>query len=158
MKDYQDLHDKGLDRVQEQMTQSNVRPSLVGALGAPTIFQCVSVINTTLFGEEKAKRVLSGIEKGIQNENDEQLRILNERGMMGKEDGNKDEAQVLAEQQMRRSILELRDQSYDFAESKEIQVDEDDKDLRKKMSQDEWYLYQASKFVTIAVMRFSRKV
>ena len=42
---------------------------------------------------------------------------------------------------MRRSILEIRDQSYDFAESKEIQVDEDDKKLRKKMSQDEWYLY-----------------
>ena len=61
--------------------------------------------------------------------------------MMGKEDGEKDEAQVLAEQQMRKSILELRDQSYDFAESKEIQVDEDDKELRKKMGQDEWYLY-----------------
>ena len=50
--------------------------------------------------------------------------------MLGKEDETKDEAQILAEKQMRKSILELRDQSYDFAESKEIIVDEDNKDLK----------------------------
>ena len=115
------------------MTQSNVRPSLIGSLGAANLFQCISVLNTAAFGEERAKRVLSGIEKGIQNENDEQLRILNERGMLGKQDESKDESQILSEKQMRKTILDLRDQSFDFSESKEIQIDEDDKDLKTKV-------------------------
>ena len=65
MKDYHSLHEKGLQSVENQMSQSNVRPSLIGALGFANLFQCVSVLNTAAFGEEKAKRVLSGIEKGI---------------------------------------------------------------------------------------------
>ena len=78
--------------------------------------------------------------------------------MLGKENESKDESQILTEQNLRKSILELRDQSYDFSESKEIQIDEDDSQLKSKMPQDEYYLYQASKFATVAIMRFSRKV
>ena len=52
----------------------------------------------------------------------------------------------------------MRDQSYDFVENKDIIVDEDAEDIKEKMSQDQYYLYQAAKFVTVGVMRFARKI
>ena len=50
--------------------------------------------------------VMAGIEKGVQNENDEQIRIFNER--------NIDDPEV------RHQILKMRDKSYDFTERKDI--------------------------------------
>ena len=50
--------------------------------------------------------VMAGIEKGVQNENDEQIRIFNER--------NIDDPEI------RQQILKMRDDSYDFTERKDI--------------------------------------
>ena len=94
------------------MGSERVRPSLLSIMGAPSIFSCISAVNTQLLGEEKAKMVLAAIEKGVQNENDEQIRIFNER--------NIDDPQI------RKQILKMRDDSYDFTDRKEIKVDEDE--------------------------------
>ena len=118
------------------METDRVRPSVLSVMGAPAIFSCISSINTKILGEEKAKMVLAGIEKGVQNENDEQIRIFNEKN--------------IDDPELRQQILKMRDDSYDFTERKEIIVDEDNG------PQDP--LYQTAKFTTQAVMRLARKV
>ena len=135
-KDYQNLHQEALKDIEGQMEQQRVRPSLLSVLGTPAIFSCISSINTQILGEEKAKLVLAGIEKGVQNENDEQIRILNEK--------NIDDPVVRAQ------ILKMRDESYDFTDRKEIKQNEDN------ATQDP--LYQTAKVATQVLMRFARKV
>ena len=80
-KDYETLHSSSLSDIESQMEDQRVRPSLLSVLGGPAIFSCISQINTSVLGEEKAKMVMAGIEKGVQNENDEQIRIFNERNI-----------------------------------------------------------------------------
>lgn len=50
--------------------QYRTRPSILAAI-APHAFKAISVANKTVLGDERAKYVLAGIEKGMQNENDE---------------------------------------------------------------------------------------
>ena len=56
------------------------------------------------------KSVLSGFEKGLQNEADEALRILNERDLVKGEEISK----------VRKAIKDSRDDSYDLMERREI--------------------------------------
>ena len=57
------------------------RPSLIQALNLPCIFATVAKFNESLLPESVHKSMLAGMEKGLQNEADEALRIMNERGL-----------------------------------------------------------------------------
>lgn len=50
----------------------------------PDLLAQISKINGSIVPESLHKSVLAGMEKGLQNEADEALRILNERGLTGK--------------------------------------------------------------------------
>ena len=72
---YQDLetmHSEHFDSILSKMPESEfrTRPSLLSEF-APAIFKCISVVNTRIWGQDRAKRVIAGMEKGIQNEQDE---------------------------------------------------------------------------------------
>ena len=58
-----------------------------------------SLLARVSLGEEATKVVIGGTEKGMQDEHDEQLRILNDRG--------------LQEGELRRLIVEMRDKGFD---------------------------------------------
>lgn len=85
---------------------------------APAIFTGISVVNTQIFGEERAKKVLAGMEKGIQNECDEFMRIMNDRGMTGRADPDSEADPTTTERdkEIRKTVLNIRDESYDFME------------------------------------------
>ena len=88
------MHDSGHDLVHDKIHREDLRsrPSALCLVG-PILFKGISVVNTQLWGEERAKKVLAGVEKGIQNECDENLRIMNERNMTGRPSpDNTDEA------------------------------------------------------------------
>lgn len=96
-----------------------------------------------VFGKKYANIVMQAAEKGIQDEIDEQLRILNERG--------------IKEDVIRKQIIEMRDATYDHfdkqTESNKINVD----DLKSK-GELGYYLYLLGQVSTTAALRLSRKI
>lgn len=121
------------------------------------IFTGLSVVNTQIWGEDRAKKVLAGIEKGIQNECEEHIRIMNERDMTGRPvEGEGENPNLQRDKDIRKMVLNIRDESYDFVERQQMIVDEDK--AGADMPQDQYYLYQASKYATVGMMRLARKV
>ena len=64
--EYKELHTSQMDELQSKINHPEVRsrPSVISVFG-PAIFAGISVVNTQIFGEERAKKVLAGVEKGI---------------------------------------------------------------------------------------------
>ena len=118
-----------MDELQSKINHPEVRsrPSVISVFG-PAIFAGISVVNTQIFGEERAKKVLAGVEKGIQNECDEHLRIMNEKAMTGRADTSEDanETSIERDKEIRKMVLNIRDESYDFLERQQLVVDEDE--------------------------------
>lgn len=84
-------------RLEDLMARERVRPSLFGF--APTFLAAAAGTCGALMGEQSAKVVVSGLEKGMQDEHDEQLRVLNDR--------------ELQEPELRRLLIEMRDGGFD---------------------------------------------
>jgi len=59
------------------MAQERVRPSLLTVAG-PSLLSFATCTSKMVFGEEKTKLAVNGLEKGMQDEVDEQLRVLND--------------------------------------------------------------------------------
>ena len=80
------------------MAQERVRPSLLAVAG-PSLLSFVTCTSKVVLGEDRAKLAVSGLEKGMQDEHDEQLRVLNDRD--------------LKEPELRRLLIEMRDHGFD---------------------------------------------
>ena len=91
----------------------------------PALLTGISVLNTAVLGEERAKRVIAGMERGIQGECDEHLRIMNESGMTGRREGEEpaDNASLERDKLLRKTVLTIRDTSYDFLEKQDLLQD-----------------------------------
>lgn len=85
-------------RLEDLMARERVRPSLLAVAG-PSILSIVTASCKVVLGEERAKLAVSGLEKGMQSEHDEQLRLLNDRN--------------LKEPELRRLLIEMRDHGFD---------------------------------------------
>ena len=59
------------------MPVTRTRPSLFTPIAGP-LLGCMGATVQSILGEQKAQVMLYGLEKAIQDENDEQLRILND--------------------------------------------------------------------------------
>ena len=90
---------------------------------------------------------MAGMEKGLQNEADEALRILNERGLT-----NEDEKSKL----LRDALKVARDSSYDATERREIkpklegELDGQEQNLK--------YLHDAAMYISVGIIRAARKI
>ena len=122
------------------MQENRARPSLLNAI-APTGLSILQTLNQTFLSEELNNRINSGIEKGVQIENDEQLRILNERKLVG---------------DLKKQVIQMRESSYKYTEEQKILIDEDE-DF-ENLTKTEQRAYTAGKWLTVAVMRLARKV
>ena len=82
------------------MPKERARPSLL----EPTNFVLRTLVScsSTFMGKEKTDVMIGGIEKGIQDDIDEQLRMLNDKQIEDKE--------------LRQMIIKIRDNSYDLME------------------------------------------
>ena len=71
-----------MDQIKDQMPQNDlrVRPSLLNMV-LPCAFEIVQDINSKILPSDLNEKLKAGMEKGIQDENDEQIRILNEKGI-----------------------------------------------------------------------------
>lgn len=85
-------------RLEDLMARERVRPSLLGVV-CPTILSFITGGCGVLIGETQAKLTISGLEKGMQDEHDEQLRVLNESN--------------LQEPELRRLLIDMRDNGFD---------------------------------------------
>ena len=89
------------------MPHDRVRPSLLAIVGPSAIHAMACA--ASMIGKETA--LIQGLEKGVQDEHDEQLRLLN--------------AEQVSDAQLRQSSVEMRDRSYDlFNESQKSIVSE----------------------------------
>uniref|UniRef100_A0A7S3IHD0 Uncharacterized protein n=1 Tax=Strombidium inclinatum TaxID=197538 RepID=A0A7S3IHD0_9SPIT len=110
------------------------------------------MINGQFMGEETSKKLIAGIERGIQNENDEQIRILNERQLTGSAgQGDPSDIDLETQDKLRASLRDMRDGSYDFVENKGMLVNEDEEGEADRV-------YNTAKYVTMAAMRVARKL
>ncbi|TNV76019.1 hypothetical protein FGO68_gene5374 [Halteria grandinella] len=133
------IEDKHIISVEDQMPDRRVRPSLLTPVGdALGLAQSAA---TLLLGKQYANIVFQAAEKGIQDEIDEQLRILNERG--------------IREDEVRKQIIEMRDQTYDMFEKSGNKVDVEG---MKKRGEIGYYLYLLGTYSTTAAMRIGRKL
>lgn len=89
--------EKDITSIEDTMPDHRARPSLLLPLGS--LFTTLAAGSTLLLGKERSELLLYSLEKGLQDENDEQLRILNE--------------QSITEEGLRKHIREIRDSSYD---------------------------------------------
>mmetsp|Transcript_10663 Transcript_10663/g.10778 ORF Transcript_10663/g.10778 Transcript_10663/m.10778 type:complete len:95 (+) Transcript_10663:561-845(+) len=80
--------------------------------------------SSTLLGKDYTSLLIYSMEKGIQDETDEHLRIMNERG--------------IKEEEVRKALIQLRDSSYDFFHKHNIKPDIDE--ISKEQGV-EYYLY-----------------
>ena len=94
------------------------RPSFFLSV-APTAASLIHNLNSVILSNELNNKIAAGMERGIQIENDEQLRILNERNIDKSDPTNA---------MVRKSLIKMRDESYDFTERENIIVNEDAED------------------------------
>ena len=85
-------------KLEDMMARERVRPSLLGA-ACPTLLSLVAGGCGAVLGDATAKLAISGLEKGMQDEHDEQLRVLNDKD--------------LQEPELRRLLIEMRDNGFD---------------------------------------------
>ncbi|CDW88653.1 ubiquinone biosynthesis protein coq7 homolog [Stylonychia lemnae] len=131
--------EKDIKEIESEMPYARTRPSIL--IPTAKVFGILSATASALLGTEKTNVLLYSIEKGIQDENDEQLRILNE--------------QDIKDEELRKQIIQLRDRSYDqFAQNnKKIDVEQ-----IKKENGLSYAIYQTGTWATTAAMRLSRKL
>ena len=143
-----DYHSQHLDQIEnETMTEQEyrTRPSVLSSI-TPCLFSLISEVNKQALGQELHRKIQAGMERGLQLENDEQIRIFNEQNF------DKQDPEV---SKIRKQILEIRDQSHKFTKAQELAVDEDDEFA--KLSPNEQLAYNLGKYSTIALMRIARK-
>ena len=95
-------HEESLEDIESNVMNIDkfrARPSLLADL-APCAMSLINSINSVVLGEEMTKKIQAGIERGIQIENDEQIRILNEIKV------DKKDPEIA---KLRKSILSMRD-------------------------------------------------
>eukprot|EP00347_Sterkiella_histriomuscorum_P020520 403337488 len=143
--------EKDIDKIESDMPNSRARPSLLMPLGQA--FSLLAAGSSLFLGQKYTNVLLFSIEKGLQvfaqpyaqnflqDENDEQLRILNEKGIENHE--------------LRKQIIEIRDQSYEQFEKSNRLIDVEQ--IKKEKSL-EYALYQAGSWATSAAMRLSRNL
>jgi len=118
------------------MPEERARPSLMGPAAGPLLAMIVSSCDK-VGRREDLDAMVAALEKGFQDEMDEQLRILNEKGIKDKE--------------MRSLIIKGRDESYDALAAQGL----DETLLEKQVKSP---IYQSTLYATMAVMRLSRQV
>lgn len=114
------MEEKDIGRMEETMPDMRVRPSALTPLG--NLFGLASAATTMVLGKQYANVLLYSAEKGImvtdlkialtlslQDEIDEHLRIMNERG--------------IKEEPLRKQMIEMRDTAYDQFSQSENRVD-----------------------------------
>lgn len=69
-----------MEKLEQLMAHHRVRPSLIAGL-APTMLATAALGFRLTLGEETTHALLRGLEKGMQDEHDEQLRLLNEKDL-----------------------------------------------------------------------------
>ncbi len=74
-----------------------MRPSALTPLGG--LFSLATSASSLVLGKEYTNLLIYSAEKGIMDEIDEQLRIMNERGIQ--------------EEELRQKLIQMRDQAYD---------------------------------------------
>ena len=100
------------------MPEERSRPSLMGPAAGPLL--CVAVQAFDSVGTKKDRDILiSAVEKGVQNEMDEQLRILNEK--------------EIVDRSLRDMIIKVRDDSYDALASQGKDEDTLDEEQKSKL-------------------------
>lgn len=85
-------------KLEAMMARERVRPSILQG-PAPAALGALSVGCRLLLGAGPTNSLLWSLEKGMQDEHDEQLRILNEQG--------------LQEPELRKVTIEMRDKGFD---------------------------------------------
>ena len=89
---------ENLDAILTQMPEERARPSILTPAGS--ILGHVVSSSSVVLGQEKTDLLLGAIEKGIQNDMDEQLRILNEN--------------EIEDAELRKLLIKIRDESFDL--------------------------------------------
>ena len=118
------------------MPEERARPSFVEPAAGPILSCMVNLLDVT--GRKNERDIfISAVEKGVQDEMDEQLRVLNDKGIKDKE--------------MRKLIMKARDESYDAVTSREKSEEALEKEQKSP-------IYQFGIYTTMAVMRLSRRL
>ena len=132
--------DENLSKILVQMPEQRVRPSIL----APTSSVLGHVVHgsSIVLGQEKTDVLLGAIEKGIQNDVDEQLRILNENEVENTE--------------LRKLLIKMRDESFELME-KSGKQEKIERKIEDEKSTD-YLIYQAGSWATYTLMRVARQV
>ena len=101
---------ENLENILAQMPEERARPSLLTPTGS--ILANVVAGSSIVLGQEKTDLLVGAIEKGIQHDVDEQLRILNENEV--------DDAEL------RKLLIKIRDDSFELLDKsgKQTRIDE----------------------------------
>ena len=133
------MQEKSVQKLEEILPEKRVRPSLLTPFGKE--FSLIATASTMVLGRENAKYILCGMEKAIQEENDDQLRMFNDS--------------EVKEEEIRKLIVEMRDDSYDHVKNTEMCIED------KKMKDDtslQGYLYWAGKNVSSTMMKLAQRL
>lgn len=135
-----DQNRDNLKKLSTMMPEERSRPSILEPSRAllGTILQCSS----SVLSKDLNDLLVGGVEKGIQDEIDEQLRILNENNVEDKE--------------VRKLIIKMRDESYDLM-SDSGKLERIEHSIEDKKS-NEYMLFTGSKWATISMMRLARQI
>ena len=125
-----------LDRLSALMCAERARPSLLGPASGPVLGLLFCACD--LVGREGDRETMvAAIEKGLQDEMDEQLRILNEKDIKDKD--------------LRNLIIAVRDESYEAVASQGKDEASTERDQKTP-------LHSVMANATLAVMRLSRSL
>jgi hypothetical protein len=82
--EYSEFRDQSLKEIESQMPDYRTRPSLMSDV-LPFAFGVVNQLNKAILPPSLYNKFQSAIEVAVQEENDEQLRILNEKKIENQE-------------------------------------------------------------------------
>jgi len=131
---YSKSQENDVDTLGSSMRKERVRPSLLG-LGISSVLQGVG--SCPLVTKETKDVLVAAFENGLQNEHDEQLRILNEKDIQ--------------EPELRQSVVQMRDKGYDLLSDAGKLIEPDSK------TRDGW-LFSGASTATVGLMRLARSV
>ena len=122
------------------MPEERARPSLLTPAGS--ILGNIVSGSSIILGQDKTDLLVGAIEKGIQHDVDEQLRILNENEV---EDAD-----------LRKLLIKIRDDSFELLDKSGKQQKIDEQIVDKKSP--DYLIYQAGSWATFTIMRLARQV